>query len=120
MATLEKDSKLLRIFIGDADKLNHTPLYEAILLKARENGLAGGTVIKGTMSFGASSIVHTAKIFDLSEDLPIVIEIIDREDKIRDFIKVVGAMMEEAACGGLITVEKAEVAYYKPRHSKVK
>ncbi len=115
METLREDSKLLRIFIGDADILNHTPLYEAILLKAKSIGLAGGTVMRGIMSYGASSRLHTVKLLDLSEDLPVVIEIIDHEDKIRAFIEVVGKMIEEAGCGGLITVEKAEVAYYKPK-----
>ncbi|MBS1530599.1 MAG: DUF190 domain-containing protein [Bacteroidetes bacterium] len=118
METLREDSKLLRIFIGDFDKLNHKPLYEAILLQAKTSGLAGGTVTRGIMSFGASSKLHTAKLLDLSTDLPIIIEIIDHEEKIRDFIKVVGAMIEEAGCGGLITVEKAEVAYYKPKRTK--
>lgn len=115
METLREDSKLLRIFIGDADILNHKPLYEVILLKAKTSGLAGGTVMRGIMSFGASSRLHTVKLFDLSEDLPVVIEIIDHEDKIRAFIEVVGKMIEEAGCGGLITVERAEVAYYKPK-----
>ena len=115
METLREDSKLLRIFIGDFDKLHHQPLYEAILFKAKTSGLAGGTVMRGIMSFGASSKLHTAKLLDLSTDLPIVIEIIDHEEKIRAFIEVVGAMIEEAGCGGLITVEKAEVAYYKPK-----
>ena len=116
METLQKDSKLLRIFIGDADQLHHRPLYEAITLKAKTSGLAGCTVTRGIMSFGASSIIHTAKLLDLSSDLPIIIEIIDHEDKIRPFIAVIDKMIEEAKCGGLITVEKAEVAYYKPRH----
>jgi PII-like signaling protein len=118
MQTLKEDSKLLRIFIGDFDKLHHTPLYEAILLKAKTNGLAGGTVIRGIMSYGASSILHTAKLLDLSEDLPVIVEIIDHEEKIRAFIEVVGEMIEEAGCGGLITVEKAEVAYYKPKRKR--
>jgi PII-like signaling protein len=115
MQPLNQDSKLLRIFIGDADILNHTPLYEVILLKAKKNGLAGGTVLRGIMSFGASSRLHTVKLLDLSSDLPVIVEIIDHEDKIRAFIDVVGEMIEKAGCGGLITVEKAEVAYYKPK-----
>lgn len=114
---LQKDSKLLRIFIGDADMLQHKPLYEAIILKAKEVGLAGCTVTRGITSFGASTTIHTAKLLDLSSDLPVIIEIIDHEDKIRAFIDVAGAMMEEVGCGGLITVEKAEVAYYKSRRS---
>ena len=117
MEPLNQDSKLLRIFIGDADMLNRTPLYEAILVKAKKTGLAGGTVLRGIMSFGASSRLHTAKLIDLSSDLPVIIEIIDHEDKLRAFIEVVGTMIEEAGCGGLITVEKAEVAYYKPKKS---
>lgn len=117
MQSLNEDSKLLRIFIGDADQLNHTPLYEAILLEAKKRGLAGGTVLKGIMSYGASSRVHTVKLLDLSTDLPITVEIVDQEDKIRAFIEVVGSMIEKAGCGGLITVEKAEVAYYKPKSS---
>ena len=116
MQTLKKESKLLRIFVGDVDKLDHTPLYEAIAIKARENGLAGCTVTRGIMSFGASSVIHTAKLLDLSEDLPIIIEIIDHENKLRPFIKLVGDMIEKAACGGLITVEKAEVVYYKSKN----
>jgi PII-like signaling protein len=115
MQPLKEDSKLLRIFIGDADMLQHTPLYEAILLKAKESGLAGGTVLKGIMSYGASSRLHTVKLLDLSTDLPVIVEIIDQEEKIRAFIEVVGSMIEQAGCGGLITVEKAEVAYYKPK-----
>ncbi|HZX58230.1 MAG TPA: DUF190 domain-containing protein [Mucilaginibacter sp.] len=115
MEPLKQDSKLLRIFIGDADMLHHTPLYEAILIKAKTSGLAGGTVLRGMMSFGASSRLHTVKLLDLSTDLPIIVEIIDHEEKIRAFIEEVGLMIEEAGCGGLITVEKAEVAYYKPK-----
>lgn len=118
MQALSQDSRLLRIFIGDTDKLHHTPLYEAILSKAREIGLAGGTVLRGVMSYGATSIVHTSKLLDLSDDLPIIIEIIDHEDKIRSFIEVVGGMMDESGCGGLITIEKAEVAYYSPKSKK--
>lgn len=115
MQPLKQDSKLLRIFIGDADILHHRPLYEAILLEAKKTGLAGGTVLRGIMSFGASSRLHTVKLLDLSTDLPIIVEIIDHDEKIRAFIEVVGGMIEEAGCGGLITVEKAEVAYYKPK-----
>src|SRR5258708_11358695 len=117
MQPLKQDSKLLRIFIGDGDILHRRPLYEAILLEAKKSGLAGGTVLRGIMSFGASSRLHTVKLLDLSSDLPIIVEIIDHEEKIRAFIEVVGAMIEEAQCGGLITVEKAEVAYYKPKKS---
>lgn len=112
---LNGESKLLRIFIGEADKLDHQPLYEAILLAAKKEGLAGGTALRGIMSFGASSIVHTARLIDISRDLPIIVEIVDREEKIDAFLDIVNHMMEKAGRGGLITIEKAHVLYYKPR-----
>lgn len=110
---LSRDSKLLRIFIGSIDKIEHRPLYEAIVFTARKEGLAGATVIKGIMSYGASSLVHTAKLIDISEDMPIVVEIIDHEKKINEFVEIVSYMLEKANCGGLMTIEKAEVIYYK-------
>lgn len=115
---LSRDSKLLRIFIGSIDKLEHQPLYEAIVFAARKDGLAGATVIKGVMSYGASSLVHTAKLIDISEDMPIIVEIVDHGDKINEFVNIASSMMEQANCGGLITIEKAEVLYYKSRHKK--
>ncbi len=108
------ESKLLRIFIGESDKISNIPLYEKIVLIAKEKGLAGATVIKGTMGFGAASRIHTAKILRLSEDLPIIIEIVDEEKKIEDFIPLVDKLFEEAKCGGLITIEKAEIIKYSP------
>jgi PII-like signaling protein len=110
---LDSDSKLLRIFIGELDKIGHQPLYEAILFEAKKQGLAGCTVLRGIMSFGASSRVHTAKLIDISEDLPIVIEIVDHEDKLNAFMPAVDALMEKCGQGGLVTIEKAEVLYYK-------
>lgn len=115
---LSRDSKLLRIFIGSIDKIRHQPLYEAIVFAARKNGLAGATVIKGVMSYGASTLVHTAKLIDISEDMPVIVEIVDHEARINDFVGIVSDMMEEANCGGLITLEKAEVLYYKPTRKK--
>lgn len=112
------DSKLLRIFIGEIDKIGHQPLYEAILFEAKKQGLAGGTVLRGIMSFGASSRVHTAKLIDISEDLPIVIEIVDKEEKVNAFVETAGALIEKAGCGGLITIEKANVLYYKPKSKR--
>lgn len=112
---LKADSKLLRIFIGELDKIGHQPLYEVILFEAKKQGLAGCTVLRGIMSFGASSRVHTAKLIDISSDLPIVVEIVDHEDKLNTFIPVVDKMMEECGKGGLITIEKAEVLYYKQK-----
>lgn len=115
---LSPDSKLLRIFIGELDKIGHQPLYEAIVFVARKEGLAGATVIRGIMSYGASTRVHTAKLIDISQDLPIIVEIVDHEDKINSFVDVVGKLMEEVGCGGLITIEKAGVLYYKSRRKK--
>jgi len=111
---LNGDSKLLRIFIGENDKIGHQLLYESILRAAKENGLAGCTVLRGIMSYGASSRVHTARLIDISQDLPIVVEIIDKEEKINAFLDIAGGLLEKAACGGLITIEKAGVLYYKP------
>ncbi len=113
---LSQDSKLLRIFIGEFDKIGHQPLYEAILFEAKKEGLAGCTVVRGIMSFGASTRVHTAKIFDISSDLPIVIEIVDHENKLRPFVETADKLIDQAGCGGLITIEKAEVLYYKSKH----
>jgi PII-like signaling protein len=115
---LPLDSKLLRIFIGEIDKLGHQPLYEAILFEAKKQGLAGCRVLRGIMSFGASTRVHTAKLLDISEDLPIVVEIVDQEEKINAFVETVDALMEKAACGGLVTIEKASVVFYKSRPNK--
>ncbi|MDP4263800.1 MAG: DUF190 domain-containing protein [Bacteroidota bacterium] len=112
---LQGQSKLLRIFVGEIDKIGHQLLYEAILLAAREKGLAGGTVLKGIMSFGASSRVHVARLIELSEDLPVVIEIVDQSEKIDAFLPFVNELFEKCGRGGLITIEKVEVLYYKPR-----
>jgi len=112
---LQGQSKLLRIFVGEIDRVGHQLLYEAILLAARENGLAGATVLKGIMSFGASSHIHVARLIELSEDLPIVIEIVDKEEKIGSFLPVVNGLFEKCGRGGLITLEKVDVVYYRPR-----
>lgn len=99
---------LLRIFLGEADRFGHQPLYEAIVLKARELHLAGATVLRGPMGFGHSSRLHTAKILRLSEDLPVVIEIVDAEDKIDAFLPELEKMMGS----GLVTLEKVQVLQY--------
>ncbi len=106
---LPPESVLLRIFIGESDRHGHKPLYEAIVLKARELHLAGATVLRGAMGFGKSSRVHTSKILSLSEDLPLIIEIVDTEEKINAFLPVLDGMMS----GGLVTIEKARVLYYR-------
>lgn len=113
---LERDSKLLRIFIGEQDKSGHRPLYEAIVYEARRSGIAGATVTRGILSYGASSRIHTAKLLELSADLPIVIEIVDHGEKIEGFIRIVKQLVDEAGCGALITVEKAEVLHYRSRN----
>ena len=104
-----RDSLLLRIFIGESDRFQHKPLYEAIVLKAREMHLAGATVLRGPMGFGKSSRMHTAKILRLSMDLPTVIEIVDSEDKINTFLPV----LEEMMSGGMITLERVQVIEYR-------
>jgi PII-like signaling protein len=107
---LPRDAVLLRIFIGENDRHGHHPLYEAIVLKAREMHLAGATVMRGPMGYGHSSRLHTAKILRLSEDLPLVIEIVDSEERIDAFLPVVDAMMTS----GLVTIEKVRVLQYGP------
>ena len=106
---LEGEGKLLRIFIGESDRWRGKPLYEAIVLAAREHGLAGATVLRGPMGFGAHSRVHTAKILRLSEDLPVIIEIVDKEDKINAFLPELDKMVGD----GLITLEKVRVIRYR-------
>ena len=105
---IPKQALLLRIFIGEDDKFGGSPLYEAIVLKARELHLAGATVLRGPMGFGASSRLHTTKILRLSEDLPLVIEIVDSEDKINSFLPTLEGMMSS----GLTTLEKVQVLQY--------
>src|SRR5215471_4176711 len=99
---LEGQSLLLRIFVGEIDKIGHTPLYEAIVLRARKDGIAGATVLRGILSYGASSHIHTARLIDISEDLPIVIEIIDTETKIKAFLPTLNEMLEQGGRGGLV------------------
>ena len=103
------DAVLLRIFIGESDRWHHQPLYEALVLKAREMHLAGATVLRGPMGFGKSSRMHTAKILRLSMDLPLVIEIVDSEEKINSFLPLLDEIMK----GGLVTLEKARVIDYR-------
>jgi PII-like signaling protein len=109
MMTIPEDGALLRIFIGESDRHGHHPLYEAIVLKARESGLAGATVLRGVMGYGKHSILHTAKILRLSEDLPMVVEIVDSADKINAFLPVLDEMIKD----GLVTLERVKVLHYK-------
>jgi PII-like signaling protein len=106
---IPEDALLLGIFIGESDRWKHQPLYEAIVLKARELHLAGATVLRGPMGFGRSSRLHTAKILRLSMDLPLVIEIVDSEKNIRSFLPV----LDEMIGGGLVTLEKVKVIHYR-------
>jgi hypothetical protein len=106
---IPQESLLLRVFIGESDRHKGRPLYEAIVLKAREQHLAGATVIRGAMGFGRSSRIHTSKILRLSYDLPLIIEIVDSEEKINAFLPLLDAMVG----GGLVTLEKARVILYR-------
>jgi PII-like signaling protein len=106
---ISEDGQLLRIFIGESDRWQGKPLYEAIVLKAREMGIAGATMLRGLMGFGAASRIHTAKILRLSEDLPIIIEIVDNADKIEALLPVIDEMVGE----GLVTLEKVRILQYR-------
>ncbi|MEW5976693.1 MAG: DUF190 domain-containing protein [Acidobacteriota bacterium] len=108
------EGKLLRIFIGESDRWQGHPLSEAIVRKAREMGMAGATVIRGVEGFGANSRIHTAKILRLSEDLPVLVEIVDTEDRIRRILPVLDEMIGE----GLITLERVEIIKYSHRTQK--
>jgi PII-like signaling protein len=106
---IPENGKLLRIFIGESDRWHHQPLYEAIVLKARELGLAGATVLRGPMGFGAKSHLHTSKILRLSMDLPIVIEMVDSEENINKMIPLLDEMVQD----GLVTLEDVRVLKYR-------
>lgn len=111
---LDGEGTLLRIFIGELDKWHHLPLYESIVLRARELGLAGATVLRGPMGYGAHSRLHTAKILRLSEDLPVIIEIVDKEEKIQAFLPELDRMIPD----GLVTLEKVRVIIYRAGEPK--
>ncbi|MBI1208356.1 MAG: DUF190 domain-containing protein [Azospirillum sp.] len=107
---IPRDAVLLRIFLGEDDRHGHQPLYQAIVLKAREMHLAGATVLRGAIGFGHSSRLHSAKILRLSEDLPLIIEIVDAEDKVSGFLPELDRLM--ASGSGLVTLEKVQVLHY--------
>jgi PII-like signaling protein len=107
-----KQAQLLRIFIGEAARHEGKPLYEAIVLKARETQLAGATVLRGGLGYGHSSQIHSAKILQLSDDLPLVIEIVDSPDKIQAFLPILNELMTEAGGSGLVTLENVQVLQY--------
>lgn len=106
---LPREGQLLRIFIGESDKYEGKPLYEWLVIQAKEHGLAGATALRGLMGFGANSRIHTSKILRLSLDLPIVVEIVDTPEKIEAFL----SRMEAVVKVGLVTLEKAEVHIYR-------
>ena len=112
---ISTDAVPLKIFLGESDRWEHQPLYEAIVLAAREAQLAGATVLRGPMGFGKSSHLHTAKILRLSMDLPLVIEIVDNEEKINAFLPSLEKMMG----GGLVTLEKVKVLHYRSREENL-
>lgn len=111
---LSGEAQLLRVFIGESDKHRGRPLYEVIVEQAKLHGLAGATVLRGTIGFGAHSRIHTAKILRLSEDLPMVIELVDQPDKIATFLPELDQLMDE----GLVTIETVQVVVYRPSASK--
>lgn len=111
---LEGEQKLLRVFIGEQDKWHGVPLYEAIVNEARSLGMAGATVLKGCLGFGAKAHLHTAKLLYLSEDLPIVVEIVDREERIKKLLPKLDEMVTE----GLVTLEKVHVVIYRANGAK--
>jgi len=114
MVTIPTEGKLLRVFVGEADRWQGRPLYEAIVEEARRRGLAGATAWKGFIGFGAHSHLHTAKVLRLSEDLPVVIEIVDAADRIEAFLPALETMVQE----GLVTLERAEVLLYRAPKSR--
>jgi hypothetical protein len=105
---------LLRVFIGESDKLGHLPLYEAIVREARDAGLAGATVLKGVLGFGATARIRTAKILDLSADMSMVVELVDEAAKVEAFQRKLSELFEQAGCGGLVTLENIRVVHYVP------
>lgn len=109
---IKGEAKLLRIFLGESDLIQHVPVYEKIVLEARQAGLAGATVFKGIMGFGGRSRIHTSKILRLSEDKPLIIEIVDQTEKIENFIPTINKIFDDANCGGLITIEQADIIKY--------
>ncbi len=110
---IEGEGILVRIFVGENDTWEGKPLYEAILQKARESGLAGATILRGVAGFGANSLIHTTKVLRLSEDLPIVIELVDKAEPIEKILPVLDEMVQE----GLITREKVNIIAYRHNHN---
>jgi uncharacterized protein len=110
---IQGEARLLRIFISSTDKFKHMPLYEVVVYAAKRYGLAGATVIKGFMGFGSSSVIHSQKLWEVTEKLPIVIEIVDQADKIDGFVETILPYFDKLPKGGLITIEKATIVLHK-------
>ena len=113
---VEGSGKLLRIFIGESDRHGYQPLYTAIVERARRAGLSGATVFKGIEGYGGHSVVHAARVFDLSSDLPVLIEIVDTEERVREFLPVLDGMVQE----GLVTLETVEIIHYRSGRAREK
>lgn len=107
----ENEAKLLRVFIGEGDRLHHSSLHEVIVLRSQEAGLAGATVLRGLMSYGAGGKLRSTRLLDLAADLPVVIEIVDRDDKITAFLPRLKQLLDEAGCGGLVTLEPVQIQW---------
>jgi PII-like signaling protein len=105
---------LLRIFVGEADRIDHKPVYELIIKAARDHSISGATVLRGIMSYGASTRIHTAQFIEISQDLPIIVEIVDTEETMNAFIPAINQIFEKSKRGGLITTEKVNVIFYQP------
>ena len=103
------EAKLLRIFIGEGDRYHHSSLHEAIVKKAQDSGLAGATVLRGLMSYGTSGKLRSTRILDLAVDLPVVIEIVDRDDKLTAFLPLLDQLLDDAEGGGLVTLEPVQI-----------
>jgi PII-like signaling protein len=110
---LKGKAKLLRVFVGESDRVYERPLYEAIVYGAKKFGLAGATVHRGIMSFGANSRIHSSKIFTLSDDLPIIVEIVDAEEKLNSFLHILDRLIEKSGGGSIVTMEQVDVIRYQ-------
>jgi PII-like signaling protein len=110
MRVLDGEQVLLRVFVGESDRWHHQPLYRALVVRMRKEGLAGATVLRGIIGYGASSVVHTSGLLELSEDLPVVVEVVDSEEHIERLLPVLDEMVQ----GGLVTLEKVRVLKYQP------
>ncbi|MEI8139121.1 MAG: DUF190 domain-containing protein [bacterium] len=109
----DSEAKLLRIFIGEGDRYHHSSLHEVIVRKSQEAGLAGATVLRGLMSYGTSGKLRSTRILDLSADLPVVVEIVDKAEKITAFLPLLDQLLTEAECGGLVTLETVQIISYQ-------